>query len=141
CGLVPHHLQAAETLWLRTSDHVRLFALKSGSGPTGVVLAHEARQAGSAVGCGRFRPLRPTECGCLRSTSAASRRRRARENRKLDDFAPDLQAAVDTLHADGASKVFVAGASFGGAVALSVGSRLRGVAGFVSLSGELLLPA
>jgi alpha-beta hydrolase superfamily lysophospholipase len=62
-------------------------------------------------------------------------------NRSADDFAPDLQAAVDVLHTDGASKVFVVGASFGGAVSLAEGAKLHGVVGFVSLSGELELPA
>jgi len=61
--------------------------------------------------------------------------------RIADDFAPDLQAAVDALHANGASKVFVVGASFGGAAALSESAKLHGVAGFASLSGELELPA
>ena len=62
-------------------------------------------------------------------------------NRIADDFAPDLQAAVDALHADGAQQVFVVGASFGAAAALAEGSKLHGVDGFASLSGEPELPA
>jgi dienelactone hydrolase len=61
-------------------------------------------------------------------------------NRRADDFAPDFQAAVDALHADGAGKVFVVGASFGGAAMLKEAARLHGVTGFVNLSGELDLP-
>jgi pimeloyl-ACP methyl ester carboxylesterase len=53
---------------------------------------------------------------------------------------PDLQAAIDALHATGARKVFVVGASFGGAAALRAAAKLHGAAGFVSLSGELDLP-
>ena len=62
-------------------------------------------------------------------------------NRLAYKLAPDLQAAVNALRADGASKVFVVGASFGGAATVKEAPRLHGVAGFVSLSGELELPS
>lgn len=60
---------------------------------------------------------------------------------KYDNLGPDLQAAVDAAHADGATKVFVMGASFGGAAAITYGHTLHGVSGIVNLSGELDLPA
>jgi dienelactone hydrolase len=139
CGSLPRGLQA-QTSWLTTSDRVRLFSFGAGSGKTGVVLAHES-PGGS---CG-WLPAVPTFTahglrvlafdfrGFPPSASAA--------NRIADDFAPDLQAAVDALHADGAHQVFVVGASFGAAAALAEGSKLHGVDGFVSLSGEPELPA
>ncbi|HEY7420487.1 MAG TPA: alpha/beta fold hydrolase [Gaiellaceae bacterium] len=138
CGPLPHGLRT-QTSWLRTSDRVRLFAFTAGAGSTGVVLAHE-----SPGGLCGWVPAVPTFAahglrvlgfdfrGFPPSASAPSRR--------ADDFAPDLQAAVDALHASGVHKVFVVGASFGGATALAEGAELHGVAGFVSLSGELELP-
>jgi alpha-beta hydrolase superfamily lysophospholipase len=118
---------------------VRLFAFTTGSGPTGVVLAHE-----SPGGLCGWLPAAPTFTAHGLRVLAFDFRgfppSASAPNRRADDFAPDLQTAVDAMHADGAKKVFVVGASFGGAVALSVGSRLHGVAGFVSLSGELDLP-
>lgn len=57
-----------------------------------------------------------------------------------NNLGPDLQAAVDAAHADGAKKVFVMGASFGGAAAITYGHTLHGVDGIVNLSGELNLP-
>lgn len=118
---------------------MRLFAFSAGSGSTGVVLAHES--PGGLCGwlpavpnftAHGLRVLAFDFRGFPPSTSAP--------NRTADDFAPDLQAAVDGTHADGASKVVVAGASFGGAATLAEGPKLHGVAGFVSLSGEENLP-
>lgn len=139
CGPLPHGVHA-RTSWLRTSDRVRLFGFTAGSGSTGVVLAHEF--PGGLCGwlpavpnftAHHIRVLAFDFRGFPPSVSAP--------NRSADDFAPDLQAAVDALHADGTRKVFVIGASFGGAAALSEGYKLHRVAGFVSLSGELSLPA
>lgn len=88
-GDVPHGLQA-QTSWLETSDHIRLFAFTSGTGKTGVVLAHES--PGGACG---WLPAVPTFTahglrvlgfdfrGFPPSASAP--------NRSSDDFAPDLQ--------------------------------------------------
>jgi alpha-beta hydrolase superfamily lysophospholipase len=130
----------ADTSWLRTSDGVRLFAFSSGSGSTGVVLAHES--PGGV--CGWLPAVSNFTANGVRVLAFDFRGfppSAVPPSGKLDDFAPDLQAAVDALHADGAKKVFVVGASFGGAAALSEGAKLHGVAGFVSLSGELGLPA
>jgi alpha-beta hydrolase superfamily lysophospholipase len=51
----------------------------------------------------------------------------------LEHYRPDLQAAVE---AAGSKHVILMGASFGGAVSLADGSRLHGIDGIVSLSGE-----
>lgn len=119
---------------------MRLFAFTSGSGSMGVVLAHE-----SPGGLCGWLPAVPTFTAHGFRVLAFDFRgfppSATPPNRELDDFAPDLQAAVDALHADGAKKVFAVGASFGGAATLAEGSKLHGVAGFVSLSGELGLPA
>ena len=139
CGRLPHG-QQAETSWLRTSDRVRLFSFEAGSGSTGVVLAHES-PGGS---CG-WLPAVPTFTAHGLRVLAFDFRgfppSASAPNRSADDFAPDLQAAVDALHADGARKVFVVGASFGGAATLAEAPGLHGAAGFVSLSGEIDLPS
>jgi pimeloyl-ACP methyl ester carboxylesterase len=139
CGTLAHGVHA-RTSWLRTSDHVRLFAAETGSGSTGVVLAHE-----SPGGLCGWLPAVPTftahDIRVLAFDFRGFPPSASAPNRTADDFAPDLQAAVDALHADGAGKVFVVGASFGGAAALAEGAKLHGVDGFVSLSGEPELPA
>ena len=53
---------------------------------------------------------------------------------------PDLQAGLDAAHERGANKVFLLGASFGGAASLAYAPQLRGLAGLINLSGELRLP-
>ena len=54
-------------------------------------------------------------------------------------LAPDLQAAIDAAHARGARRVFVMGASFGGAATLAYGPQLHDLAGVINVSGELRL--
>ena len=140
CGPLPHGLQA-QTAWLRTSDHVRLVAATAGSGSTGVVLAHESPPASL---CGWLPAIPNFTAHGLRVLAFNFRGfppSASAPDSRSDDFAPDLQAAIDALHADGASNVFVAGASFGGAAMLTEAPKLHGVAGFINLSGELNLPA
>jgi dienelactone hydrolase len=118
---------------------VRLYAVEAGSGSTGVVLAHE-----SPGGLCGWIPAMPTFAAHgIRALAFDFRGfppSASPPNRTAGHFAPDLQAAVDALHADGARKVFVVGASFGGAAALNAAPKLHDVAGIVSLSGELDLP-
>ena len=52
----------------------------------------------------------------------------------------DLAAMVARAHADGAKRVFLLGASYGGAVSLTYAPRLQ-VDGVISLSGETYLPS
>jgi dienelactone hydrolase len=52
----------------------------------------------------------------------------------------DFKAAIAQLRADGAEKVFLMGASFGGAAALTNAPMLP-LAGVISLSGETQLPS
>ncbi|HEX6699091.1 MAG TPA: alpha/beta fold hydrolase [Gaiellaceae bacterium] len=124
----------AKPFWLTTSDSVRLYAIEAGRGATTVVLMHEY----------------PVDlCGWLpyvRTLTAAGVRVLAFDFRNYGDsgrppvrrinaFDRDLRAAVRRARADGARRVFVAGASFGGVVALTYGTGLR-VAGVISMSGE-----
>jgi pimeloyl-ACP methyl ester carboxylesterase len=123
--------------WLTASDGTRLYAVETGTGRTGVVLVHES----------------PADlCGWLpyaESLADAGIRTLALDLRGFGDSRPpdrvpyyaydrDLRAAVTRLRADGASRVVLVGASFGGATVLTYGSQLD-TNGVVSLSGELAL--
>lgn len=133
CSGSPIH---AAPFWLTTSDGVRLYAIEAGSGPTAVVLAHES----------------PTDlCGWLpyaKTLVAAGIRVLAFDFRGYGDSASsdaaplaygrDLAAAIARARRDGARRVFLIGASLGGAAVLTYGSRLD-ADGVVSLSGEARL--
>ncbi len=129
---------AAKPFWLRATDGVRLYAVEAGRGNIGVVLAHES----------------PADlCGWLpyMATLAPSARVLAFDFRGFGDsqrpssthdflaYGRDLRAAVARLHGEGVKKVFLMGASFGGAAALTYAPGLA-LAGVVSLSGETHIP-
>lgn len=129
----------AETTWLETSDHVKLYSAETGSGSTAIVLAHET----PGGMCGWLPVMRTLSARGYRSLAFDFRGFPPSESPAMtiyNDLGPDLQAAVDAAHADGAKKVFVMGASFGGAAAITFGHTLHGVDGIVNLSGELNLP-
>jgi alpha-beta hydrolase superfamily lysophospholipase len=120
--------------WLRTSDGARLYAAEAGGGKTAIVLAHES----PADLCG-WLPFVP-------SLTRAGYRVVALDFRGMGlspahgaptpaAYTRDLAAAVTRARADGARRVILMGASFGGAAALAEGWRLR-IDGLVSLSGE-----
>jgi pimeloyl-ACP methyl ester carboxylesterase len=139
CGSTPTGLKAT-TSWLQTSDGVRVFAAEAGSGTTAVVLAHES--PGGL--CGWLPAMRHFEANGIRTLAFDFRGFSPSDSpplSKYDNLAPDLQAAVDAVRADGATKVVVMGASFGGAATLTEGWKLHGVDSIISLSGELNLPA
>lgn len=129
---------SATTSWLRTSDGVRIFAAEAGSGSTAFVLAHE-----SGGMCGWLPTMRYLAAHGMRGLMFAFRGYPPSDSppmSKYNDLGPDLQAAVDAAHHDGAKKVVVMGASMGGAAAITFGHTLHGVDGIVNLSGELNLP-
>jgi alpha-beta hydrolase superfamily lysophospholipase len=129
----------ATPFWLTARDGVRLYAVEAGSGDVGVVLAHES----PADLCG-WLPYMATLTGSglrvlafdFRGFGDSERPARAR-----DFYADgrDLQAAVGRLQSDGARKIFLIGASFGGVAAFTYGPTLP-LAGIVSLSGETSIP-
>lgn len=137
CGSLPAGLHATP-LWLRTDDGVRLYAAAAGSGATAVVLAHQS----PANLCGWLPTMRYLSSHGIATlafnfrTFAPSDSPRAAIAQHL---APDLQAAIDAAHARGAHRVFVMGASFGGAATLNYGPQLHDLAGVINLSGELRL--
>jgi pimeloyl-ACP methyl ester carboxylesterase len=127
--------------WFRASDGVALDGAALGSGKTGVVLAHESpsdlcgwvpfAQKLAAAG---FRVLLfdHRHHGLSPSPTDPS---------KAGRFTPDLEGALSELKREGADKVFLMGASFGGVTSMVAGSRLGSrIAGVVSASGEAGLP-
>lgn len=130
----------ATPLWLQTDDGQRIYAADGGSGDAGVVLAPESpgdlcgwlpymrtlEQAGLRVLAFDFRGMGDSPAPATYAKQIA--------------FGHDFAAAIARLRADGARKVIVVGASFGGAAALTFGPLLD-ADGIVSLSGEADLPA
>jgi pimeloyl-ACP methyl ester carboxylesterase len=129
----------ATPFWLTTSDHLRLYAIDSGSGATGIVLAHEGGSnlcgwlpymktlvdAGFRVLAFDFRGNGLSE----RPPTTASQLRLGR----------DLVAATAYLRAHGTPKVFLMGASLGGAAAVQTGAHAH-PNGVISLSGTRFWP-
>jgi pimeloyl-ACP methyl ester carboxylesterase len=127
----------AKVGWFRATDGVLLDGATLGTGKTGVVLAHEspadlcgwAGYAGvlSRAGfCVLFFDHR--HFGLSQSPISSS---------KCGQFSRDLEGAVTELKREGARKVFLVGASFGGVTSMVAGSRLGSrIAGVVSVSGE-----
>ena len=128
------------SLWLRTRDGQRLYAVTGGNGDVGVVLAPESPPGDV---CGWLSYLATLERAGLRviafdfrGTGDSPAPVRIAEQSAYDR---DFDAAIGRLRADGSSKIVVIGASLGGARALIYGPRL-GADAIVSLSGEATLP-
>jgi len=136
CGSSPGKVARVTTGWFRAPDGVLLDGAALGNGSTGVALAHESpgdlcgwvSYAGVLSRAG-FRVL----IFDLRGFGLSQSPNGARAGR----FTRDFEGAVAELEREGASKVFIGGASFGGAASMVAGSRLDSkIAGVVSLSGE-----
>ncbi len=130
---------SATPMWLRTADGVRLYAVLAGSGSTVIVLAHEGRDnlCGSWLPYAKrlvrsgFRTLLFDFRGNGQSESVGGDKAL-----RLDR---DLAAAVTRAWAGGTRRVFLIGASLGGAAAVQNGASLH-VSGIVSLSGTRIWP-
>jgi alpha-beta hydrolase superfamily lysophospholipase len=128
---------AARALWLTTADRVRLYAIEAGDGRVGVVLAHQGRSdlceelpyAKTLVGAGLY----------VLAFDFRGHGHSARPSKSWLAYRRDFAAAAKRLHADGATQVFLVGASMGGAAAVQNGGGLP-LAGIVSLSGTRLSP-
>lgn len=136
CGTGP----ASSTYFLKTTDGVRIYAAATGSGSTAVVLVHESGGAGL---CGWLPTMRWLSANGIRAVAINLRGYPPSGTPSLaayHHYAQDIQSAVEAAHTLGAKKVFVLGASLGGAATVAEAPKLRNVAGVISLSGELRLP-
>jgi pimeloyl-ACP methyl ester carboxylesterase len=128
---------AARALWLTTADRVRLYAIEAGDGAAGVVLAHQGRSdlceelpyAKTLVDAGLH----------VLAFDFRGNGHSARPAKNWLAYRRDFAAALRRLRADGATRVFLVGASMGGAAAVQNSAGLP-VAGIVSLSGTRLWP-
>ena len=124
----------AQPFWLATSDGAKLYAVEAGSGSTTVVLMHES----PADLCGWLPYAATLTTAGLRVLAFDFRNygdSSRPPGRRATAYGLDVRAAVARARADGAKRVFLAGASFGGAAALTFGPQLR-LSGVISMSGE-----
>jgi pimeloyl-ACP methyl ester carboxylesterase len=127
----------ARPVWLRASDGTRLYAIAAGAGSTAVVLAHQGR----SDLCEEL-PYAQTLLAHGLQVLAFDFRDNGRSDRAAKSpfaLGRDLAAAVRQARNEGAKRVFIVGASMGGAAAVQNGAGLP-VAGLVSLSGTRLWP-
>jgi uncharacterized protein len=128
---------ASQPLWLTTSDGVRLYAIEAGRGPTSVVLAHQGR----SDLCEELPYAKTLLAHGLRVLAFDFRGngRSQYSNKSPLALGRDLAAAVARARADGARRVFLIGASMGGAAVVQNAAGLP-VTGLISLSGTRLWP-
>jgi pimeloyl-ACP methyl ester carboxylesterase len=136
CGTAAAGVKA-KVGWFRATDGVLLDGASLGDGKTGIVLAHESPADlcgwlpyAKVLGAAGFRALvfDHRHFGLSQSPIDAT---------KCGRFSEDLGGAVAELEHEGANKVFLIGASFGGITSMVAGSRLGSkVAGVISVSGE-----
>ena len=132
--------EKVKTGWFRAADGSPLDGAALGSGKAGVVLAHQYPNSlcgwvpyARVLSRAGFRVLLIDHRGFGSSPSPAGQA-------KQGDYASDLVGAADELKREGASKVFLMGASFGGITSMVAGSELGSrIAGVVSVSGETSL--
>jgi pimeloyl-ACP methyl ester carboxylesterase len=124
----------ARTMWFRASDGVRLYGIEAGGGRTAIVLAHE----GAADLCGWLPYIRTLNRAGIRAFAFDFR---GYGNSDLPEsslaLGRDLAGAVDQVRADGATHVFLMGASMGGAAVVQDTGDIR-CDGLISLSGTRL---
>jgi pimeloyl-ACP methyl ester carboxylesterase len=124
-------------MWLVTPDNVRLYAVESGSGSVTIVLAHEE---GSNL-CGWLPYMKTLNAEGIRTLAVDLRGygRSDISNEHPYAFGEDLATAVAQARADGATKVFLMGASMGGGAVIQNAASVT-VDGRISLSGTRLEP-
>lgn len=133
CGAGVVHSRA---LWFHAADGVVLAAAEYGKGARGVVLAPES--GGSHCGWLPFAKVLAARGYHVLAYDLRERGQSPSLTRnQLIHYDADVVGAAQKLHALGASKVVVAGASLGGASVLAAGPELNKLAsGIVDFSGE-----
>ncbi|HEU5213202.1 MAG TPA: alpha/beta fold hydrolase [Gaiellaceae bacterium] len=138
CGDLPKGL-VARSIWLHTSDGLRLYAATAGNGGKAVVLLHESQ----ASLCGWLTTMKWLGDNGIRTVAIDMRgsgRSDPGKPSEYFDFRPDIEAALAEARAAGSKDLFLMGASLGGATTLMYAPTVSGLSGVVSLSGELRLP-
>ncbi len=138
CGDLPKGLDA-KPIWLHTSDGVRIYTATAGKGPKAVVLLHES----DSNLCGWLPTMQWLAGNGIRAIAIDMRgagRSGPGRTSAYFHFRPDIVAALDEARAEGSKDLILMGASLGGATTLMYAPTLSGLAGVVSLSGELQLP-
>jgi uncharacterized protein len=125
----------ADPFWLQTDDNVRLYAIDVGTGSVAVVLAHQGR----SDLCEELPYAKTLIAAGLRVLAFDFRNNghSAYPSRNRLAYRRDFAAAIEHLKGDGARRVFLIGASMGGAAAVQNSGGLP-FAGVVSLSGTRL---
>jgi alpha-beta hydrolase superfamily lysophospholipase len=100
-------------VWFPASDGVRLYGIEAGTGRTGVVLAHE----GGADLCGWLPYVSTLQQAGMHVLAFDFRGYGSSDRSSTASLAlgRDLAGAVAHLRSDGATNVFLTGASMGGA--------------------------
>jgi len=122
-------------MWFKASDGIRLYGIEAGTARTAVVLAHE----GGADLCGWLPYVVTLQTAGLRVFAFDFRGYGQSESPSTASLAlgRDLAGAVARVRADGATDVFLLGASMGGAAVVQNGAGIH-VTGRISLSGTRL---
>ncbi len=125
------------SMWLRTSDGVRLYAVEAGTGGTAVVLAEEGR----TDLCGWLPYVRTLTAAGIRVLAFDFRGQG--ESSYPPSVGPalgrDLEAAATRAREDGAQHLVLVGASMGGAAVVQNSVDIP-ADGRISLSGTVLWP-
>src|SRR5262245_18127315 len=136
CGTAAAGVKA-KVGWFRAADGVLLYGATLGDGKTGIVLAHES----PADLCGWLPYAKVLAASGFRALAFDHRHFGLSQSpvapARCGRFSKDLAGAVAELEHEGAKKVFLMGASFGGITSMVASSRLGlKVAGVISVSGE-----
>jgi Alpha/beta hydrolase family len=126
---------SARSMWFKATDGVRLYGIEAGTGRTAVVLAHE----GGADLCGWLPYIRTLENAGVRAFAFDFRGYGNSDSptRGALVLGRDLAGAVAQVRVDGAKRIFLMGASMGGAAVVQNSAGIR-VDGLISLSGTRL---
>ncbi len=118
----------------RTDDGLELKGRLFGDGPTGVVLAHmfPADQSSWWDFAGKL-----VERGYSALAFDFRGYGESSGDKDIEMIDRDMRAAIEFLKAQGASSIFLAGASMGGTASLKVASEDQGILGVVSLSAPV----